>query len=360
MNRQSAREAWRACKSLAAELSWPTRVILAGYGLYVVGFWIFAIAPGEVAFEHATVRSLHGELARATSMVRADDRWVAVDLAASDDRPAEIAIVDLSGDVGDDATIAVVPNVGRAHSAALRGDVLHVLTESDDGRSALTVSLDNGDVDVTAIDPRSLWIFGDGTAMGHELMSWLVEQTWNTSLASTPAVVSSDMALLRIAASDGQRAPDGTWAVPPSATPDDFVIASAHDSEPVQLIDTVRLNHVAPAPARSGFLYVAEGFPGFVWCPQGECEDRSVHVRTETHPIAAIDHHHGLARIAVCTPSELYLYEGEPGEDEVIFLGRADLSAACERLAIVDDRSVWIAAVDTPARIVRFSAESEP
>ena len=87
------------------------------------------------------------------------------------------------------------------------------------------------------------------------------------------------------------------------------------------------------------------------------CTQRSIDIRTDTHPIRSLDCAETLDRIAACTSSELYLYAGIPGQEQIVYLGRAALDDGCDALAIIDDRRVLVTSRAGAPRLVVFSAK---
>lgn len=348
--------------SLWRELSFTTRAILAGYGLYVAGAWTLGVAPGEIAFEGARTVAIEGELGRIRSVLRVGEHVLAVGLAPQGDRPAETAILDLrrGTDTLASTLVATAAGVGAPRSATLHDDDVDVLTaDHAGGRHTVRVSLSNATAKAEALDPTALWLLPDGDFVGHGIEDWLVQMWFPTHIAATPAVVSGRLALLRVGAADGSTDAEGVWIVPPSASPDDFVIADAGSGEPQHVVDTVKLGPIVASPARSAFVVLEEGSPSFVTCSEAGCRSDLVHIRTDSYPIQAIDHADDLDRIAVCTPSELYLYEGEPDDDEVIFLGLAEIDVGCTSMAVIDGRTVLVAFEEGEAKLVRFSEEAD-
>ncbi len=328
-----------------------TRVLLTAYGVYIPAAWIVGTAPGEVAFEDAEVLVPAGTLAAATRVHRADDARLLVELGPE---PATIGLLDPWSMASDGtAQLQTAPRpVGRVHGAVRRDDGVHVLSETDDGaRTLLRFAPDGGPVTVTAAQPTALWPLPDGTAFGHGLTDFLVHDAWGLHPSGRPAVLSGPLALVRVAR--GQPDPQGLWPQLPESRDDDLMLLDSENADPLGWLDTVRLVDISPAPSIPGFLAVIEDFPSLVLCDDDGCREQPLHIRTDSHPVLHLDHCDATRRIAACTPTELYLYEGHPTEDAVVFLGRAPLPAPCTSMAILDDITVLVT-TDAGPRLVRF------
>lgn len=336
-----------------SSLGVTTRALLVAYAAYVPGAWLLGTAPGEIEYERAEAALPEGALQAATAVRRASDELLVVELGPG---PDALAVVDLGRATEgglEHAIVAQLPAPGRIHAAVRREDGLHLLTESDDGQRHLArVPLDGGTPSVTEADPRALWPLPDGSAMGHGLTDFLVYEQWALHPSGRPALVSGHLALVRVA--QGQPAPDGLWPELPDSSPDDLMVLDAENAEPLGWLDTVRIVDVTVAPSVPGFLTLPEAFPSLVTCDEAGCREHTVHIRTKSHPILHLDHRDAVDRIAACTPTELYLYEGHPLEEAVVFLGRAPLSAPCSTLAIVDQTRVLVTHDEAPPVLVRF------
>jgi hypothetical protein len=350
-------------RATGRDLSWPTRLIGGGYVLYVLGVWVLSVAPGQTRFDGARVEPVGlASPGRIDSVLRADEQVLVVNLAPegvdSSGSEAKIGVLDLSRD--DPMTpVAVVTGAGRAQSAARRGEVVHILGEDAETRHAITVSLADGSVEQTAVHPTALWVLADGTTFGHGLYDWLVQQDFDFHVAAAPAVVSGEQAAVRIGAADGQLDEQGRFVVPPSPDDKDLLVADADNGEVIRHLPTGKIDTLVPSPRRSAFVLLEQGYPTFYACRDDpDCAPLSFHIRTETYPIRAIDHADDLDRIAVCTPTEVYVYEGEPGAEDTVFLGRAPVDLECDTIAVVDAVTVLVVSSTAGARLVRFTEDA--
>lgn len=316
-----------------------TVLLLVGYALYVAGVWVFGVAPGELAYEGARVVALNEPLDEASVWVRADDDWMVAQTGAQ-----TFAIVDLeSFDAG---AASSEPRTfearGRLLAAVRHGPWIDVVTAEDDRRRAYRVRVEDGPAESLAEEPDLLWTASEGP-WGHGLVDALVERTWGVHVADEPGVVSGDFVVLRVGGA-GRLDDEHRWVVRPSATPDDLLVLDAFSSEPLQHLDTYRLDLVRPAPGLPGFLLIEADLPAVLVCDPEErrCMARSLHIRTGTHPIVELDHRYAVHRLAACTPSELYLYAGDPRGEAIVLAGRTALLAPCENLVIVDETTVIV------------------
>jgi hypothetical protein len=326
-------------------VSRPTRILLSGYALYVAATWSFGVAPGEIAFEAARVSTLPGAWERAQTIVRVDDSTLLIGSAPANDGPAAILVVDLDVLAAGEIEAAIV---GRAEAAgwprnAVRGATeLRVLSEDESGERRAVV-----------FDSAS------GAAV---LEHFLAEQRFGLRVATAAAVISGELALVRIAGPGGVQDEHGVWVQVPGATVDDFALFDVTNLEPLGLFDTTTLTHVASFARPggfSGFVYLEAGFPMVAWCEGSSCDTGMVRVRTDSHPIETIDVRSDVRRIALCTPSELYFYEGRPPDEDIVFLGRTERVGGCRAIAVVDDRRVLVVTA-AGSELVEFIEEEPP
>lgn len=320
---------------------------MSGYALYVAAAWIFGVAPGEIAFEAARLSTLPGVWERAETIVRIDDSTLLIGSRSASEGPAGLLVIDLDALAVGEVEQAII---GRAESVgwprnALRGATgLRVLTEGESGaRQMVVFDSASGSVGIEAVDPTALWILPDSNPAGHGLIDFLAEQRFGLHVATTAAVVSGELALVRLAGPGGVQA-------------DDFAVFVTTNFEPMGLFDTLSLGPVAPFAQRGGFIYLEAGIPMVAWCEGSSCETGVVRVRTDSHPIETIDIRSDVRRIALCTPSELYFYEGTPPSENIILLGRADRVGGCRALAVVDDRRVLVVTA-VGAELIEFIEE---
>ena len=316
-----------------------TTALLVGYGIYVVGVWSCGVAPGEIAYDRVQNIELPDRLGNARAWARADDDFVVAQTG-----PETFALVDLDrSETGAGPAIArEFTATGRLFAASRRGSTIDVVTLEDGRRRALRISLEGAPIQDLSDDPHLVWA-GPERVSSHGLVDWLVEQTWGVHVADAPGVVSGEFVVVR-PGRGGRLGPDRRWAVRPSVTSDDLLVLDASTGEPLQQLDTYRIDLVRSAPGFSGFLLVESDLPTVLVCDPGDrrCEARSLHIRTESYPILGLDHRDAVDRVAACTASELYLYQGDPRDEAIVFAGRAWLEAPCQSLAVLDERTVVV------------------
>lgn len=358
--RVGLRERLSGIWELTQELSWPTRAILAAYGLYVPASWIVAVAPGEIAYQGAQTVELDAPWGRVTTLLRVDDQLVVLGVEGRHEEP-DLLVVDLARfdpQRPSSGIVARVDNAGTPHSGQRADGRLHVLTStSARTRRAVTVQLGDGTASMEDVLPTSLWILPDGTTVDYDLTDYLVNASYPGHIANVPAHVSGSLALVRAAEPGGKTDEHGAWIERPPLSDDDFYLLDSSSTEPLGQFETVALGDITVHPGLDGFVYTEQGSSSVAWCPEEACEWGSLHVRTDHGFAEHVDVRSDIHRVAVCTKTELYLYGGDPPSDEIVFLGRTQLPG-CSALAILGELRVLVLGPEGAAWLVTFTEEA--
>ena len=134
-----------------------------------------------------------------------------------------------------------------------------------------------------------------------------------------------------------------------------FLVFDAESGRPIMKVETdMRVEGVYLSPRFAGLLYSSGPYLEYLECSGHHCKPGRVEVDTGYTKITAACYDPKFERIAVCAGGSLFLYEGAPGDEDIVYLGHGSLEEPCDGVWIADDSTLLLSLVDGFYAVARF------
>lgn len=350
----SLAETLRSWRESLAVLSPATRVFLAVYALSIPVSWAIRYAPGEHFAELESVEPLtrpvvnivfaQGGRQRAIAADLDHAGWPLLDWTRSEEltpelRPLYSGRIELplapSRVLASQAGLQILAWEGGVPIYRRYGASPKATTQKAAPPDALWLRPSGGIVGATTVYERSQRKFGKRP---------YYESLWHVGRFVVAQAESEHYV------QEGTR-----YVQKPIADDRHFLVFDAESGEPVSELETdMRVNGVYPAPRFDGLLYSTGPELEFLKCDDAGCAIDWVEIATDRSDIRAACYDEKYDRIAVCTGGALFLYQGAPGDEDIVYLGHGSLEQPCDKVWIADEATLLLALVDDFYAVARF------